>query len=276
MDPTYIEAPVTLSRAAYNEDVAIPFARAVERAGDGLCDIFGGTEVDDCQLADWAVAASVAVTAPAGTFEPFMVHLALTTNPTGAFIAYKTIAKTAMNLVDGAINILMKTSKAVATGDLQIGTDETASFASPQLIDLPAMVADTWYYFNIPFVCAVGDRDEVIGVGLWNDSGSNLSQTIDVQYVGFGYTTYNIAGFAQVDGAVEDDEAVQYDTVNILAGGRITGIPLNAGETCLADQPLYPVPGSGKLSTTEIVYGTKPIIAGEDQSIAGGNVMVVR
>lgn len=272
MDPTYIEAPVTLARAAAG---TIPFAVAVERAGDGYCDIYGGTVIDDCQAADWTVAASVAVTAPAGTFETYMVHLALTTNPTGAFIAYKTISLTNMS-GNAAFGILMKTSVAVAAGDLKAGTDESAPLTITETVDIPAMAADTWYYFNLAFAGAVGVRDAVVVFGLWNASGGNLTQTIDIQHVGRGSLVYDIAGFAQVDAGVEDDQAVQYDTVNILAAGRITGIPMNTGETCLAEQQLYPIPGSGKLSTTEIVFGIKPIIAGEDQATAGGNVMVVR
>ncbi len=272
MNPTYIEAPVTLSRIASG---TIPFQLAVERSGDGTVMLYGGTKIDDCQAADWAVAASVAVSVETGAFNTYLLRLTLTANPTGAFIAYKALTATDMS-GDAAFGILMKTSVAVAAGDLKAGTDESAPLTITETVDIPAMEADKWYYFNLAFAGVVGVRDAVTVFGLWNASGGNLTQNIDIGWIGRGALAYDIAGFLNADVAVEDDEAVEYNPVLINAVGRISHVPLNTGETCLAEQQLYPVPGTGKLSTTEIVFGVKPITAAEDQSDAGGDVMVVR
>lgn len=272
MDPTNIEAPVLLSRVASG---TIPFARAVERSGAGYCCLFGGTVIDDCQAAWTAGHANVTVTTPAGGFGTYMNHLACAAVPDTTTIAYKAMTAVDMS-ASAAFGILVKSSVALDAGDVQAGTDETALFASPQLVDLPAMEAGKWYYFNLAFTGVVGDRDAVVGFGLYNNSGGALTTNLDVQYVGRGALIYDIAGFANADIAVEDDQAVQYNDVLILAGGRITGVPLATGVTCLAEQQLYPVPGTGKLSTTEISFGVRPITAAEDQSTAGGNVMVVR
>ncbi|RLI55259.1 MAG: hypothetical protein DRP01_10785 [Archaeoglobales archaeon] len=272
MNPTNIEAPVTLSRVASD---TIPFARAVQRSGDGKVSLFGGTVIDDCQAAWTAGHANVTITTPAGTFASVMNHIACAAVPDTTNIAYKTIASTDMS-DDAAFGILIKSSVALSEGDVQVGTDETAAFASPQLVDLPAMEAGKWYYFNLEFGGVVGDRDAVIGFGLYNNSGGALTTNLDVQWVGRGGIAYDIAGFAYADQTVEDDQAVEYQDVEILANGRISFIPLSDGETCLAEQRLYPIPGTGKLTTTEIVFGVRPITAAEDQPTAGGDVMVVR
>ena len=272
MDPTNLEAPVMLSRVASG---TIPFARAVQRSGDGTCVLYGGTVIDSAQTPWTAGHANVTVTTPAGTFGTLMNKLACAAVPDTTNIGYVSIAATDMS-ADAAFGLLMKCSTAQAAGDIQAGTDETAAFASPQLVDLPAMDADKWYYHNLAFGGVVGDRDAVVGFGLYNNSGGALTTDVYVQWVGRGALAYDIAGFINTDDAVEDDQAVAYDDALILANGRITGIPLETGVTCLAEQRLYAVPGTGKLATTEIVFGVRPITAAEDQSVAGGNVMVVR
>lgn len=272
MDPTNIEAPVLLSRIASG---TIPFARAVERSGSGTIGLFGGTMIDDAQAAWTSGHANVTVSTPAGAFATLMNHFACAAVTDATNIAYKVMAPTDMS-AEAAFGILIKSTIAQAAGDIQAGADETAAFASPQLVDVPAMEAAKWYYFNLAFGGVVGDRDAVVGFGLYNNSGGAMTADIDVQWIGRGALIYDIAGFANADIAVEDDEAVQYRDVLVLAAGRITGLPLATGVTCLAEQQLYPVPGTGKLSTTEIAFGVRPITAAEDQANAGGNVMVVR
>ena len=272
MNPTYIEAPVTLSRIASG---TIPFQLAVERSGDGTVALYGGTVIDDAQAAWTAGDASVEVTTPTGIFNTYMNHMVCTTTPDTTNIAYQTIVATDMQ-ADAAFGLLLMSSVALAAGDVQAGTDEDAAFASPQLVDVPAQDAGKWYYHNLAFGGVVGDRSAVIGFGLYNNAGGTLTTNLDVQWVGRGALAYDIAGFLNADVAVEDDQAIVYNPVLINAVGRISHVPLNTGETCLAEQQLYPVPGTGKLSTTEIVFGVKPITAAEDQSTAGGDVMVVR
>lgn len=281
MNPTYIEAPVTFSRIASG---TIPFQLAVERSGVNTVGLYGGTEIDDCQTPWTAGHANVTVTTPAGTFNTAMNHLDCSAAggvPNTTNIAYKTMVATDMQL-SAAFGILIKSSIAKTAGNIQVGTDPLADFSTGKpgaLVDLPAMDAAKWYYFNLEFGGVIGDRSAVQSFGLYNNSGGALTDLIDVQWVGRGAIIYDIAGFLNADVAVEADEAVLYDDVLIHAVGRISNVPLTAGETCLAEQQLYPIPGTGMLSTTEIVFGVRPITAGEDIPTATAvaiDVMVVR
>lgn len=273
MDPVDIQTSIILSRVATGD---IDFGRVVERAGAGECALFGGTTLDDAQAAWSSGDAAVTVSLDTGVFGNTSNNkFACAALADATLMAYQDISVQDMS-DHAAIGILVKSSIALSAGDLQIGVDETASMGgTPTWMDIPAMAAGKWYYFSIAFGGVATDRDAVLSYGLQNNSGGALTADIHVEYVGLGAKTYGYAGFANDDQAKEGDAAEQYDDVKILAATHALGF-LATGETCYAEQPLYPVPGSGKLATTEIVYdgANRPITATEDQSTAAGRVGV--
>lgn len=271
MDPVEIQTSIVLSRIAAGD---IPFGRAVERAGaNGEISVYGGAYPLEDGSGAWTAEAEVTRTNPAGTFDTSMLKLAITNTFTTGVIASLDIAAMDMSIYEG-ISILIKPSIDVAAGVLQFGVSETAALGgSPILLDLPAMEAGKWYYVSATFTGVAGDRDAVLSFGLNAASDPGAAIDLYVQFMGLGAKTYDIAGFAKDDQAKEGDEAEQYDDVKVLAAGHINA-DLATGITCVAEQQLYPIPGTGLLHTTEIVTGGREVSATEDQATPGGRVGV--
>lgn len=272
MDPVNIQTSIVLSRVATG---TIPFGRAVERAGANKCALFGGTTLDNCQVAWTTGGAETVVSTPASVLDTSLVmnDFANTAVPTTQIIA--SIAKANVDL-SGSTNfgILILVDAAVAAGDLTFRVTDTVG--GDEDVTLPALVANQWTWVSLPFGGVGTDRDVVNAIAVVNTSGGNLSTDVTVAFVGYGEATYGIAGFANDDQAVEDDQAVLNDAVNILAAGNLL-VPLAGGMTTVAEQQVYAIPGSGKLTTVEIVYSVganRPITATEDQATAAGNVGV--
>lgn len=269
MKTTDIQTSIILSRTANG---IVDFARAVERYADKTYTVYGGERSLDDGSGAWAPAADVLRTNPAGLFDTSMIKLEVQTAFTTGVVASLDI--TSLDLSgDGAMNILIKPSIDVAAGVLEAAVSETIALGgSPVLMDIPAMEAGKWYYFSLAFTGITSARDAVLSYGLNANSDPGVVD-IYVQSVRTGAKTYGMAGFLNDDRAVEDDKSAQYMVNEILAAGHILG-ELAAGVTCVAEQPLYAVPGTGKLNTLEIVSVNRPINATEDQATAAGRVGV--
>lgn len=270
MDPVEIQTNIVLSRIAAG---AIPFGRAVERASDdGKISVRGGAYTLEDGSGAWTPEANVTRTNPTGAFSTNMVKLACGAGFTTGIIASLDISAMDMSGYE-AIGILIKCDKNRAAGDDILAVAEATGLASARVdMDMPALVAGEWTYVSLPFTGLATARDAVLSYGLVAVT-SAVSTVFDVQFIGLGATTYGTAGFAKDDQAKEGDEAEENDTVTVLAAGHMN-VPLAAGVTCVAEQPLYVVPGTGKLTTTEIASNDRPITATEDQSTAGGMVGV--
>lgn len=269
MDPVEIQTNIDLSRVAAG---TVAFNKAVERHSDKKCTIYGGIQLIDACEAAWAVQANVTTTLEAG-----IVANCNKLTIAGAFTT-GLVATKDLTLVDlsglGAMNVLLKCDAAQAAGVFQIGVSETITMGgSPVLMDVPAMAADTWYYFSIAYSGVTSARNAVLSCGI-NAVSDPGAVDLWVDEVRSGALGYGIAGFADDDQAQENEYASIYEDVHILGAGNINA-DLQAGQTCVAEQPLYPVPGTGELTATEIVaaYG-RSITATEDQATAGGRVGV--
>lgn len=269
MDPVNVQATTKLSYVAQAD---IPFSRATERHSDGICVVFGG-EID---LADGAVAwspeANVTVALVAGIGGVNCNEITIAAGHTTGVAASINITSDDLS-GEAVINLLVRSTIALAAGDYQIGVSETADLGgSPVLMDLPVMVADQWYYFSIPFTGAGGDRDAVVSVGL-NVAVDKAASVVNIQHVRAGAQFYDTLGLADDNVAKENDKAEQYEDVNILNAGLMRG-DLASGETCVGSQPLFPVPSTGELVTTDISMVGRQYRAAYDQSTSGGRVVV--
>jgi len=269
MDPVEIQATVVLSRIA---DADVPFDRAVERAGpNGEAVVFGGKQlIDGCEAA-WSPQTNVTATVEAGILNDCN-KLAIASAFTTGLVATKDI--TSLDLSGyGYIKFLIKASIAVAAGVLQIGFSETVGMGgSPIYMDIPALEAGKWYYFSIAFGGTGTQRDAVVSIGL-NAVSDPGTVDVYIDEVRAGAETYGIAGFCKDDIAKENDKAEQYEDMTILLGH--VNAELLAGQTCASEQPLYPVPGDGRLTATEIEMAGASVRASEDQATAGGRVGVI-
>ncbi len=268
MDPVEIEATTHLSRVAAGN---VPFDRAVERYAADKVVVFGGaTLVDACEVA-WTPSANVTASVVAG-IKDNCTKLVVAGGFTTGLVAYRDLpaALDLSAIANG--NLLIKPSIAVAAGVLQIGVDETAAMAgSPQYSDIPALEAGKWHYISVPFTGAVSTRDAVVSIGL-NAVSDPGALDIYVDEVRAGAQFYDIAGIANDDVADEDDIAAAGLDVLILNGRNKA--ELATGITCVAEQPLYPVPGDGTFTTEEIVYAGRQVRALEDQATPAGRVEV--
>jgi hypothetical protein len=274
MDPVEIEVNARLSRVA---DGTIPMAMAVENGGDGKCVLYGGKTIIESGAGAWAPEANVTRTNPAGTFDTNMIKLAIAGAFTTGVVASLDIAATDYS-VYSSIGTLIQCSINVAAGVLQVGVSETIALGgSPILLDLPAMVAGQWYYVVLDFTGVAADRNAILSFGL-NANSDPGAVDVYVQHMGLGEMVYDIAGFAIDDQALADDQYLINQDVDIGALGHMLA-DLRTGETAVAEQQLYPVPGQGTLSTTSIINSPqvfKPIIATEYQTTAAGRIGVIR
>ena len=269
MDSVEIETSITLSRTAAG---AVTFGRAVERYADKEYTVYGGARSLDDGSGAWAPEENVIRTNPAGEFDTSMIKLAVAGAFTTGVIGSLDIASLDLS-EDGGMNILIKPSIAVAAGVLQVAVSETIALGgSPVTMDLPAMEAGKWHYFSLAYTGVASDRDAVLSFGLIAASDPGIVD-LDVQSVRSGAKSYGIAGFLNDDQAVEGDVSAQYQDSVILAAGNMNP-KLASGITCVAEQPLYAVPGTGELHTLEIVSDNRPITATEDNSNAGTQVGV--
>lgn len=274
MDPVEIQVSSRLSRVA---DGTIPMAMAVENGGNGKVVLYGGKTVLDDGSGAWAAEANVTRTNPAGTFDTAMIKLAIAGGFTTGVVASLDITATDFS-VYSSIGYLVSCSINVAAGVLQIGVSETIALGgSPILLDLPAMVANSWYYVVVDFTGVAGDRNAILSYGI-NANSDPGTVNVFVQHVGLGEMVYDIAGLAIDDQAIADDQYLINQDVDIGAQGHMLA-DMRTGETAVAEQRLYPVPGQGTFSTTEIINSpqlSKPIIATEYQTVAGGRIGVIR
>lgn len=274
MDPVEIQVNARLSRVA---DGTIPMAMAVENGGDGKTVLYGGKTIIESGAGAWAAESNVTRTNPAGTFDTNMIKLAIAGGFTTGVVASLDISATDYS-VYSSIGVLVQCSIDVAAGVLEIGVSETAALGgSPILLDLPAMLAGSWYYVVLDFTGTAADRNAILSFGI-NANSDPGTVNVFVQHVGLGEIVYDIAGFAIDDQAIADDQYLINQDVDIGATGHMLA-DMRTGETAVAEQRLYPVPGQGTLSTTEIITSpqlSKPIIATEYQTTAAGRVGVIR
>jgi hypothetical protein len=83
-----------------------------------------------------------------------------------------------------------------------------------------------------------------------------------------------IDGFSNDDAAQQNDQATQYQAVDVFVAGLINA-DLAAGETVEANAPVYPVPGTGRVSPTLVNLDGRQMYAVEDQATAAGRVGVI-
>lgn len=273
MDPVEVRTFGSKSLiAAKNVD----YGRAVERYAAGQGVVFGDNQVITDGETAWAPEANVTqatVAGVKGNCQKLTVAGAFTTG----LIATLDFAVIDLSAKE-AIGFFIKSTGAQVAGALQIGVDETAALGgSPVYQDVPALVADQWYYFSLPFTGAVSARNAVVSVGL-NAVSDPAAVDIFIDEVGAGATFRGIGGFSGFDEIVPRDSALldKFEAgipFMTIVAGQINAF-LEAGITCVAEQQLYPVPG-GKLTTTPIVMDGRPIYAYEDQATAGGRVGVI-
>jgi len=268
MDRVNRQASILLSRVASGD---IPFNKAAERSGVNTVGLFGGSQVIDNADAAWTPEANVTAALDTG-----IVGSANKLTVAGAFgtglVASKDISVLDLS-PSGAINFLFKSNTDLAAGVLQVGISETIAMGgSPEWEDIPAIVADKWYYFSIAFTGAASTRNATLSVGLnaVSDPGAVI---LWIDEVRAGAVYNDIAGFAIDDQAKENEKAEAKEDVLLGAAGNFN-VELQAGQTCVAEQRLYPVPGLGSLTATEIVMNGRPITATEDQPTAGGRIGV--
>ena len=269
MDPVNVHATNKLSYAAQAD---IPFSRVTERHSDRKCVVFGG-EIDLADgLVAWSPESNVTVALVAGIGGANCNEITIASGHTTGVAASLNITSVDLS-GEAVINLLVQSSRALAAGDYQIGVSETADLGgSPVLMDLPAMVAGQWYYLSIPYTGIGTARDAVVSVGL-NVAVDKAASVVLIQHVRAGAQFYDTLGLANDNVAKENDKAEQYEEVNILYAGLMRG-DLASGVTCVGSQPLFPVPGTGELVTTDIEMVGRQYRAAYDQSTSGGRVIV--
>jgi len=274
MDPVEHQVSVKLSRVA---TMTIPFGRAVQRAGvDSKAELYGGKLLVDNMDAIWTPKASVTITTPAGIVGNCNL-MSVAVGFTSGLIATKDI--TAAPLVDlspyEAIGFLIKPTIAIAAGVLQFGWDKgsTDMSGAPVYLDLPALEAGKWYFASLPFSGVLADRQDVLSIGL-NATSDPGTVDIAVDEMRAGALSNGMSGIVNNDQAKENDEAEQYETMLVLARGEMRA-QLATGITCVSEQMLYPVPGTGEFTTTEIVASGPAVRASQDMATAGSGVRAI-
>ena len=270
MDPVRVLPTTKLSYAAA---AIIPFGRVVEPvANEEKCVVFGGA----VSLADGSVAMSpeagfsVALVAGIGGANANQVTIPGAVTGVAASLNISEVDLSG----EEVINLLVTPSIDIAAGDLQIGVSETADLGgTPVLMDLPDMVAGETYYLSIPYSGLPAARDKVVSVGL-NVASDPGACTVTLQHIRAGSQFLDFLGLADADVAKENDEAEEFDAVSILSSGLMRG-QLASGKTATAMQTLFPVPGSGKFTTEEVVCDGRKFKAAYPQGTAGGSVIVL-
>jgi len=100
----------------------------------------------------------------------------------GAVVAYRDITSIDISKYTH-VEWWMRSSFTTTAADYKLLLDDTAGSGSPlELLDVPALTADTWTPIRVAL--AVADTDTaIISVGLEDDVGDNDSQTVWIDYV---------------------------------------------------------------------------------------------
>ena len=277
MDPVDIHVSVYLDRVV-DEGAEIDFGRVAERAGtEGRIAVFGGAlSIDDMEAA-WLPKTNVLAatdTGIVGNCNKITVQTAFTT---GLIVTHE-VAPAADYSGYEAIGFLIKSDTDIAAGALQIGWDEGSTDMSddPQYLDLPALEAGKWYWITLAFTGTVEERDAVqsLGFNVVSDLSTTADVVLHVDEVRAGALSNGIAGIVIQDEAKQNDKAEQYEAALLGARGKMRGT-LQAGVTVVSEQRLYPVPGTGELTTTEINVEGPEIRAEGDNSDAGTQTPVI-
>jgi len=273
MDPVEIQTTITLSRVAAG---AIPFGVAVARVGIESVDIYGkGTHVLEDGTGVWTPSANVTATNPAtGLDGETAVFLEIATGFTTGIVAYRTTPTANLVLsLDTFWGLLIKASINVAAGVLTINVDEGAALATaPQPSNIPALVAGEWTYVQVAITGATTTRDTANSFGIVAVSDPAIVD-LTIQRVTTNLAAYyNIAGIVKNDEARDDNISKQYDELTIIGAGHANPV-VDDAFTCVAEQPVYFVPGTGVVSTTKIatagITGIRSANATQDQTTAG-------
>lgn len=179
------------------------------------------TTLEDCEdLWDESVDADVTVSlstdSKVGTNSNKFVVAA--TAVAGDVLATEAIASTNISTATTA-RFWIKSSVATAAGDLHLLLGETAIVTTAnaaEILDVPALAANTWTYVSVPLVSAGTARDAIISVGLRYtvDIGACDIYIDDVKAV-------LLAGNCLRRGKLAVPEALVADGIFTLAAGKI-------------------------------------------------------
>lgn len=269
MDPVQIERTFGASRIAAGD---VNFGRAAERAGDNEVIEFGkGTIVAQGDVA-WTPEANVTIALVTGLLG---ANSAVQCTIAGGFTTdlAASLSFAAKDLSEKtALSFYIKSDISVAAGAIRLGISETtAGGGSPVYVDVPALTAGQWRYCSVALAGAGSTRNAILSVllNVVTDSGA---QVVTIENVTAGELFYGLDGIAQNDHAHDDDMVTDGEDVEILSG-RLLG-QLHTAITCVAGQPLYPLPG-GVFGTTYVNYPGRQVYAFADQATAAGAVEVI-
>jgi len=271
MDPVRVLATTKLSYAAA---MTIPFGRVVEPvANEEKCVVFGGKE----SLADGSVAmspeAEVSVALVNGIGGAKANEITIASGHTTGVAASLNISETDLSGEEN-INLVITPSIDLDAGDYQIGVSADPDLGgTPILMDLPEMEAGKTYYLSIPFAGLPADRVAVESVGL-NVAVDKGASIVLLQHIRAGSEYHDFLGLLDSDVARENDEAQEFDACSILSSGLMRG-QLAPGETVTSMQTLFPVPGTGMLTTAKVAAEGRKFKAAYPQGTAGGTVIVM-
>lgn len=137
--------------------------------------VIPGTVIEDCEDAwdetNWGAAAGDAGTTNS-TEGTNAVHLTIDAASAATDYAFEVITGGAQDLsADGFIGFWLTSTVALSSGDLQIGIDDSATFASPILMDIPALSANETKYFIIAYGAGARTAIQTVGINIAVDPG---------------------------------------------------------------------------------------------------------
>lgn len=274
MDPVIIQTFGSLGRAAGG---AVPHGMAVQRSGVGIVMPIGkgGIVVDECQLAAWAAEANVICSLETdGLDAQKYARAAVAIGHTTGLVASSSFAAKDLSGVLN-LNMLVRSSVALDAGDYTVAISKTtAGGGTLRKCTLPAMNAGEWYFLSLAIAgTPTPDFVDILSVAI-NCEVDKDALDFDIAMIYGDAQFYGIDGFTIDDAIQQNDTAKQYNPVAVIEAG-ILRADLAAGETVVAQQPVYPVPGTGRVSPTLINMDGPTVRAKEDQSTAGGRVAVL-
>lgn len=152
--------------------------------------IYGGLEVDNCDdaVVAWADGSGGDVVPSRNTTTPkdgaAFVRLTVGAGAGVELLAYHDITSVDLSAYD-SIGFWIRSSVDCASGDLKFQLDNTSACATPlENINIPALVANTWTWVNLPFVTPA-NLTAVISIGIYQavDKGAC---TIDIDQIVVG------------------------------------------------------------------------------------------
>ncbi len=129
-------------------------------------DITRGVELTDCETA-WTASASITATADGTYYKKgtYSAKLAIAAGFTTGLAAYYDISSKDLTTHDH-IHLWVRSSVALAAGDIQLLLDNTSGCVSPvETIDFPAIVADTWTRVSLT-IATPASCGAIVSVGL--------------------------------------------------------------------------------------------------------------